>query len=156
MISLAIEWGGTTYQWHSATIVGFFCGGGLALVTFGLWEFRVGDAVAMIPWSIVRKRQVWTSCFYLGFFSGSMLVYSYYLPIYFQAVKDVSPTLSGVYMLSGIGPQLVMAIGSGVISKCNLWLKHQNPLTKWYQSARQVIIFPGRLPVQLLSPYPQV
>lgn len=46
-----------------------------------------------------------------------MLVFTYYVPIYFQKVNSVSALLSSVYMLVGIGPQIAMAITSGVISK---------------------------------------
>lgn len=47
-------------------------------------------------------------------FSGS-----YYLPIYFQGVKGATPTLSGVYLLPTLLSQLLSAIGSGVLGKCN-------------------------------------
>ncbi|KZF26031.1 efflux pump [Xylona heveae TC161] len=114
MISLALEWGGSYYSWRSSVIIGLFCGGGVALIAFAAWERHVGDSVAMIPYSVACKREVWCSCVFLGFFSGSLLIFSYYLPIYFQAVKDVSPTLSGVYMLPGILGQILMAITSGV------------------------------------------
>ncbi|GAB1207222.1 hypothetical protein APSETT445_005935 [Aspergillus pseudonomiae] len=115
MISLSLEWGGSDYKWDSSVIIGLFCGAGMSLVVFGFWERYVGDSMAMIPFSVARCRQVWCSCLYLGFFSGALLTFSYYLPIYFQAVKNVSPTMSGVYMLPGIGGQIVMAIVSGGI-----------------------------------------
>lgn len=116
MIELALEWGGSDYAWDSAVVIGLFCGGVVAFTVFIYWELHVGDS-AMIPPKVMRKRQVWTSALFLGFFSGAMLCFSYYVPIYFQAVKGVSALLSGVYMLAGIGPQIVMAITSGVISE---------------------------------------
>lgn len=115
MISLALEWGGSTYAWRSPNIIGLFCGAGVTLIVFVLWERAVGDAIAMIPGSIASTRKVWCSCFFMGFFSGSLLIFSYYLPIYFQAVKNASPTMSGVYMLPGIIAQVLTAIISGVI-----------------------------------------
>lgn len=114
MISLALEWGGSTYAWRSSNIIGLFCGAGVALIVFVLWERSVSDAIAMIPGSIASTRKVWCSCFFMGFFSGSLLIFSYYLPIYFQAVKNASPTMSGVYMLPGIIAQVLTAIISGV------------------------------------------
>ncbi len=113
---MALEWGGTEYPWNSAKIIGLFCGAGGTLIVFVAWEYQAGDR-AMIPFSIVRKRVVWSSCLVIGFFFGSLLVFSYYLPIYFQAVKDVSPALSGVYVLPGILSQMVMAVVSGVLGK---------------------------------------
>jgi len=116
MIELGLEWGGQGVPWKSARIIGLLCGGIVALALFVVWEYRVGDN-AMIPPSVAGRREVWTSCLYLGFFSGALLCFTYYLPTYFQAVKGVSPLISGVYMLSGIVPQLIMAIVSGFFSE---------------------------------------
>lgn len=116
MVELALEWGGSDYAWNSAVIIGLFCGGVVSLAVFISWELHVGDR-AMIPPAVMRKRQVWTASLFFGLFSGAMLVFSYYMPIYFQAVKGVSALLSGVYVLAGIGPQIVMAISLAHISE---------------------------------------
>lgn len=113
---MALEWGGVDYAWNSATIIGLFCGSGVMLLIFLAWEFYVGDE-AMIPLSMVRKRVVWSSCLVIGFFFGGLLLFTYYLPIYFQAVKGATPSLSGVYLLPGILSQMVMAAVSGVLGK---------------------------------------
>lgn len=117
MISLALEWGGSIYDWRSGVIIGLFCGGGMALIVFVFWERHVGDDVAMIPGSVAGKHQVWSAASYMSFFASSLFTFSFYLPIYFQAVKGISPTLSGVYMMPGIGGQILAAVLSGVISK---------------------------------------
>jgi len=114
MFLLGLEWGGNKYPWNSATVIGLLCGGAAALSLLGIWEFRVGDD-AMIPPSIVMKRVVWTSCFVAFFFWGSLLTLSYYLPIYFQAVRGVSPTTSGVYVLPSVLSQIVWSVISGVL-----------------------------------------
>lgn len=116
MVELALSWGGSDYAWNSPTVIGLFCGGGVTFVIFVAWEHRVGDG-AMIPASVARRREVWSASLYLGFFSGALLCFSYYMPIYFQAVKGVSALTSAVYLLCGILPQLVMAIMSGALSK---------------------------------------
>ena len=51
---------------------------------------------------------------------SQMFATSYYLPIYFQGVKGVTPTLSGVYLLPMILAQLFSAIGSGILGKIDL------------------------------------
>jgi MFS family permease len=113
---LALEWGGTKYAWHSAMIIGLFCGAGLTGIVFFAWEYHVG-AEAMIPLAIVRQTMVWSACLSSFFFFGVVLQYSYYLPIYFQSIKGASPALSGVYLLPGILSQICLAIVSGVLSK---------------------------------------
>jgi hypothetical protein len=62
---------------------------------------------------MVGQKVVASSCAVTVFFFGSMMMLSYYLPIYFQAVRGVTPTLSGVYMLPTILSQIVFAILSG-------------------------------------------
>ena len=46
---------------------------------------------------------------------SQMFTTSYYLPIFFQGVKGVTPTLSGVYLLPMILAQLFSAVGSGAL-----------------------------------------
>lgn len=116
MFLLALEWGGTTYAWRSSVIIGLFCGAGATLLVFAAWELHMGND-AMIPPSMVRRRIVICSCFTIFFFFGSMLLFSYYLPIYFQAVRGVSPALSGVYVLPQILSQMVLATVSGLLGE---------------------------------------
>lgn len=83
-------------------------------ILFGLWEARMGDR-AMIPWSILRRRIVWTSCGQAMTLMSCVMTSSSYMPIYFQAVQGVGPTRSGVNLLPSILSQLTMAIVSGAL-----------------------------------------
>ncbi|TVY82122.1 Efflux pump mlcE [Lachnellula suecica] len=114
MLLLALEWGGTKYAWNSATIIGLFCGAGALLIIFLVWERRAGSD-AMFPFSILRVRIVWCSFGVITCFGGAMMIYSYYLPIYFQAVKGKSPFESGVDILPGIVAQLFATVVSGIL-----------------------------------------
>ncbi|KAK4224401.1 major facilitator superfamily domain-containing protein [Podospora fimiseda] len=62
----------------------------------------------------------WNSSQVIGLFCAFLMsaVYGpiFYLPIYFQAVNNALPLLSGVYLLPAILPQLVMAAASGGIN----------------------------------------
>lgn len=113
---LALQYGGNQFAWDSATVIGLFCGAGATFIVFLAWDYYKGDA-AMIPMSMIRKRTVWSSCLVYGFLMSQLFTTSYYLPIYFQGVKGVSPTLSGVYLLPSILSQLFFAIGSGMLGK---------------------------------------
>lgn len=116
MFLLALEWGGDEYAWNSAMVIGLFCGSAVNLAVFLAWEYKKGDG-AMIPLSMVRKRIVWSAMIVMFLFFGAMLTHGYYVAIYFQAVKGVSPTLSGVYILPAILSQVLFAIISGVGGK---------------------------------------
>lgn len=111
---LALQWGGIRYDWDNATIIGLFCGALGTFCVFLGWQYRMGDG-AMVPFSMVRQRPVWSGSMVSFFFFASQLITSYYLPIYFQAVRHASPTLSGVYMLPSILSQIIFATVSGVL-----------------------------------------
>jgi len=68
-----------------------------------------------MPVSILGKRIVWCSCLFMAFFFGSFLLFSYYMPVYFQAVKDVSPAMSGVYILPSILSSIFTLIPVGLL-----------------------------------------
>ncbi|KAL2829500.1 major facilitator superfamily domain-containing protein [Aspergillus cavernicola] len=110
----ALNWGGTSYTWNSATIIGLFCGAGGTFILFLAWEYRMGST-AMIPFSLVRRRTIWASCLNYGFFMGSTLCCTYYLPMYFQAVRGASPTMSGVDLLPSLLPTIMFAMITGAL-----------------------------------------
>ncbi|TVY51983.1 Efflux pump mlcE [Lachnellula cervina] len=114
MLLFALQWGGTKYAWGSATIIGLFCGSGGLFAVFVAWEYKKGDD-AMIPFSMMKIRIVWCSCLIMLFFFGTQIVTSYYLALYFQAVRGVTPTLSGVYLLPTILSQMLLAVIAGVL-----------------------------------------
>jgi len=92
---LALQWGGDRYRWNSATTIGLFRGAFGTICVFLVWQYRMGDG-AMIPFSMLRQWPVWSGSSVSFFYMGSQLITSYYLPIYFQAVRGATPTLSGV------------------------------------------------------------
>lgn len=115
MFLLALQYGGVDYPWQSATVIGLFCGAGVLLLIFGYWEHRVG-AGAMIPLPVIRQREIWTSCLTMLFFFTTVFIAAFYLPVYFQSVKNDSPLMSGVHMLPSILSQILFAIISGILS----------------------------------------
>lgn len=74
----------------------------------------------MIPLSMLRQRVVWSSCLTMFFIFGNMMTTTYYLAVYFQAVKDDSPTMSGVSTLPTVLSQIMLAVISGVLGQCVL------------------------------------
>jgi EmrB/QacA subfamily drug resistance transporter len=105
--------GGTTYAWKSAPIYILGVAGVLFIGLFVLVERRAAEPV--LPLHLFRLRTFSTTSV-VGFIIGfAMFGAITYLPAFFQVVRGISPTISGVYLLPLMAGLLVMSIGSGQI-----------------------------------------
>ena len=112
-LTLATSWGGTTYPWSSATIIGLFVGSAAALGMFVWIESRV--AAPILPTRLFGN-PVFTVCCVLSFVVGfAMLGALTFLPTYMQFVDGVSATTSGLRTLPMVAGMLSTSIGSGVL-----------------------------------------
>ncbi|KAI2643641.1 major facilitator superfamily domain-containing protein [Xylaria nigripes] len=113
MLLLALQLGsGDQHAWNSSVVIGLFVGAGVAVALFLLWEWKAGEK-AIIPFSMIGNRIVWTSTVQYVALVCAVFVGTQYLPIFFQAVLGVGPVLSGVYLLPGIITQLILVIVTG-------------------------------------------
>ncbi|KAL9480906.1 hypothetical protein ACSS6W_005692 [Trichoderma asperelloides] len=115
MALLALQWGGSTYAWKSATIIGLFLGFGGLCVVFVLWQIYKGEE-AMLPMTILLNRTVAFSSLTLAFAYGAIFSVVYYLPEWFQVVKGAGPIRSGVMNLPTFIPQIAAALVSGALA----------------------------------------
>ncbi|CAI7676372.1 unnamed protein product [Penicillium discolor] len=119
---LALQYGGNQFTWHSTQVIGLFCGAGATFIAFLLWGYRQGDK-AMIPFAMIRKTIVWSSCLSYGLLMAQVFCVLWYLPQYFQGVKNDSPLMSGVHLLPSILAHLFGAVLSGkIIEKVGYYL----------------------------------
>ncbi|KAL9082890.1 MAG: hypothetical protein Q9165_008743 [Trypethelium subeluteriae] len=116
MFFLALQWGGTQYAWDSSRVIGLFVGAAATFAVFLGWEYRCGDD-ALIPYSMLRVRVIYSASATMFFFMGVMFISNYWLPIYFQAVKNDTPLMSGVHLLPTIIAQVMFAMTAGVLSR---------------------------------------
>ncbi|ORY70977.1 efflux pump protein [Pseudomassariella vexata] len=115
MFLLALQLGGGSARpWNSSVVIGLFCGAAATAIVFVLWEKRMGDR-AMIPGSMLRNPIMACSVGMGSFLMSTNISGATYLPIYFQGVKGVGPTMSGVYTLPGILSQLLLIVVSGAL-----------------------------------------
>lgn len=119
MFFLALQWGGNRYTWDSSTVIGLFVGAAATFAVFIGWEYRRGDH-ALLPFSMLRVRVIYSASATMFFFMGVMFIQHYYLPIYFQAVQNDTPLISGVHILPTIISQIIFAMLSGTLSKSSL------------------------------------
>jgi EmrB/QacA subfamily drug resistance transporter len=103
--------GGTTYGWNTAPIWILGICGVLLTGAFVLIERKAAEPV--LPLHLFRLRAFWVTSV-VGFIIGfAMFGAITYLPAFFQVVRGVSPTLSGVQLLPLMAGLLIVSIGSG-------------------------------------------
>lgn len=112
-ILLATSWGGTTYPWGSATIIGLYVAGALGLVVFALVERHAAEPV--IPLRLFRSSVFTMSN--LASFGLAMVMFGaiIYIPVYAQGVLGVNATNSGLILAPLMVGLIVMGILSGLV-----------------------------------------
>lgn len=131
---IGLQWGGTRYSWGNARVVVLLVFAGLLGVGFiaiQIWK----QEKATVPPRIIKQRSIafgtWYSfwlgaCYFLLIYYVRMsndpsfnaifsvnLLKSFQLPIWFQAVKNVSATQSGVMNLPLIMGHVISALLAG-------------------------------------------
>ena len=108
--------GGTTYPWRSAPIYILGVAGVLLIGLFVLVERRAAEPI--LPLHLFKLRTFSVTSL-VGFIIGfAMFGAITYLPAFFQVVRGISPTISGVYLLPLMAGLLLVSITSGqLISK---------------------------------------
>jgi EmrB/QacA subfamily drug resistance transporter len=108
---LALSWGGLRYSWGSLPILGLFA---TSLVLWGLFAARMRLAPEpLIPPGVLHnpvvRMGVLAACFGMGTYIGLTI----YLPVYFEAVRGLSASLSGLALIPLMAGTVVGATLSG-------------------------------------------
>jgi mannose/fructose/N-acetylgalactosamine-specific phosphotransferase system component IIC len=75
-------------------------------------EIRQGDR-ATFPPSMMARQTLWACAIFIFFLAGAFMVVTYYIPIWFQAIKGTSAIQSGVDNLPSILAAGVFSLASG-------------------------------------------
>lgn len=113
---LALTWGGSTYPWGSAQVVGLLSGALVLYLAFFITERRVSEP--LLPLDLFRN-QVFTASSLLAL-AGGMIGYAmiFYLPLFIQGVLGQTATNSGASLAPLFIPVAISAvIGGQVIAK---------------------------------------
>jgi hypothetical protein len=114
MLLLGLNFGGVFFPWSSATVICLIIFGALMIGVFIITE-KKWARYPLIPFAIFRNSGT-VAAFVVCFFHGMVFIaVSYYLPLYFQSVKEASPLRSGVLILPNVVPEACMGIVNGVI-----------------------------------------
>ena len=110
---LALEWGGVDYPWSSWQIILLFCLFAVLLVIFIIIEVKFAKE-PIIPPLVFKVRNIncmIIACTLIGFaFMGACT----YIPLYFQMVRGMKATNSGLMMIPMSVIVTILNIGSGM------------------------------------------
>ncbi|KAK3169203.1 hypothetical protein OEA41_008586 [Lepraria neglecta] len=112
---LALQWGGGEYSWRNARIIALFILFGLLMGVFALVEMRNKEE-ALVPLKIITQRSIAFGILFSFCTSGAGFTLEYYLPIWLQAVKNLSVIASAVRLLPIIIAAIVCTLGSGILT----------------------------------------
>ena len=121
MLLLGLQFGGTSYAWHSSVVIGVFVGSGLTMLAFVPWQLYMQNS-ALIPPKLFRNKNASLIVSSSIFVNGPFQTIVYWLPIWFQAVLGVSPEASGIrYLPTVISDALASVIGAGLVMQLGIW-----------------------------------
>lgn len=110
---LALQWGGSKHKWGSPTIIGLIVCAAVLLASFMGVQFWRGEK-ATIPPRILKQRSIAFGSVVSFSVGSAFMLLVFYLPIWFQAIKGVSATQSGIRNLPLILGVTIFSIVGGV------------------------------------------
>ncbi|KAJ7035291.1 ABC transporter [Mycena alexandri] len=111
---LALQWGGNTKPWSDKAVIICFVFAAVLTAVFIGWESYMGDR-AMAPTTIFKSRSIYSLLSYSFLSRFSLLIYSYYIPIFYQASRGHSATKSGLDLLPFMLGVVVTVLAAGQI-----------------------------------------
>ncbi|KAJ6614081.1 major facilitator superfamily domain-containing protein [Mycena sp. CBHHK59/15] len=110
---LALQWGGSKYEWKNGRIIALFLLFGILIICFLTVQSSVKDAT--VPPRIFKTRSIWAGAFFSFCLGSSYFIIVFYLPIWFQAVRGVSAVKSGIDNLPMILSVVVSSLLAGSV-----------------------------------------
>ncbi|KAF7299681.1 Major facilitator superfamily protein [Mycena chlorophos] len=95
---LALQWGGNEKPWNDKAVISCLVLAVVLTVLFIVWEKYIGDR-AMSPTTIFHSLSIYALMLFTFLARFCFVLFSYYIPIYYQAARDHSAIKSGVDLL---------------------------------------------------------
>lgn len=111
---LALQWGGHSEPWNSSRVIGLLVAFPIILGLFVWIQWKQGVDATLPAW-LLKQRSLLAAGLFSFFFAMPTYIYGYYIPIYFQAVKEAGATDSGTQFLALAIPQIFGVVFSGAL-----------------------------------------
>lgn len=112
---LALQWGGTVHAWGSWRIILLLVVFSLGIIGFVAVQYFHRNTTATLPARIATQRSVVFASIYTFFNGGTFMIMVFYIPIWFQAIKDTSAVQSGIRSIPLILGLVAMSMICGAI-----------------------------------------
>ncbi|KAJ5193545.1 hypothetical protein N7449_009687 [Penicillium cf. viridicatum] len=111
---LSLAWGGSTYAWSDGRIIALFVVFGLTLITFCYLQWHL-KGNATVPISIAGQRTIACASLFEFCLGASFFIFVYFVPLWFEAIKNTSAVTAGVDLLPLILSEIVGIAISGAL-----------------------------------------
>lgn len=92
---LALQWGGSTYEWRNWRLIVLWVCFGLTALAFATVQVMMPES-ASLPVKVITQRTVLAGTWYMLFLSGAMFLAVYYIPLwckFFRFIPSHVPSL---------------------------------------------------------------
>lgn len=113
MLFLALQLTEERTPWSSSEVVGLLTGSGCTFIVFSVWMWWKADG-ALMPPRIIGQRTVAAACAAGFCIYSAILIQTYYLPIYFQAIRNRSAIKSGIDMIPYVVANAIFSLIAGI------------------------------------------
>ncbi|KAK9414434.1 putative MFS multidrug transporter [Seiridium unicorne] len=112
---LALQWGGLDYAWNGGRIIALLTLGIVLLLCFCVVQVYM-PKTATLPPRIFKQRSILAGFWATLCIGSQMMIFVYFLPIWFQAIKEVSAVDSGIRLLPLTLSMVVASMTTGILT----------------------------------------
>lgn len=112
---LALQWGGSTYAWNDGRIIALWVVFAVTFLVFVTVQVFMNET-ATIPASVIKNRDVLAGMWLTFCLASGMMIFVYYIPLWFQAIKGVSAVQSGIDLLPLMLSLVVGTMSAGILT----------------------------------------
>lgn len=111
---LALQWGGSTYPWSDARVIGLLVGCSCSTILLIISQLKLGEK-AMLPPAMFCDRNILCAIMFSLSFGAAFFSLVYYLALYFQSVRGSSALHAGIQMLPLLIATSITSSGCGFL-----------------------------------------
>ncbi|KAE9364969.1 MFS general substrate transporter [Stipitochalara longipes BDJ] len=113
---LALQWGGQQYAWSNGRIIALLTLMAILLTAFVAVQILL-PKTAMIPPRLFKQRSIVAGLWEVTCVGSGLYVFIYFLPVWFQSIKDDSAVESGIRLLPLMLAMVVASIIFGLTTE---------------------------------------